>query len=158
MGGGRMIIIIEGPDGAGKTTLAEKISRQTKYPIIHQSQPKSEEEKKRMLGEYIQIIRSNKNAIFDRCWYSEMAYGPVMRGESAISYPGMYELEELLARSGAILIYATGPKALLWQRCQRRGEEYVTSRDNFNAICDNYDTIMNVPHLIPVTTYGYKDL
>ena len=49
-----MIIIIEGPDGSGKTTLAEKLSRQTKYPIIHRSQPKTDEEKKLMMGEYLQ--------------------------------------------------------------------------------------------------------
>ena len=93
-----MIIIIEGPDGAGKTTLAEQISRQTKYPIIHRTKPKNEEEKKRMMGEYLQTIRSGKNMIFDRCWYSEMAYGPVMRDSSVISYPQMYELEEQLAK------------------------------------------------------------
>lgn len=153
-----MIIIIEGPDGSGKTTLAEKLSRQTKYPILHRTQPKTEEEKKLMMGEYLQTIRSGKNMIFDRCWYSEMAYGPVMRDASVISYPEMYELEEQLAKTGALIIYATGPKAALWQRCQRRGEEYITSRDNFNAICDNFDKIMNVPHHIPVVRYEYKDL
>lgn len=152
-----MIIIIEGPDGAGKTTLAEQISRQTKYPIIHRTKPKNEEEKKRMMGEYLQTIRSGKNMIFDRCWYSEMAYGPVMRDSSVISYPQMYELEEQLAKTGALIIYATGPKAALWQRCQKRGEEYITSRDNFNAIYDNYVQIMKVPHLIPVLRYEVKD-
>lgn len=152
-----MIIIIEGPDGSGKTTLAEKLSRQTKYPIMHRTQPKSEEEKKLMMGEYLQTIRSGKNMIFDRCWYSEMAYGPVMRDESVISYPEMYELEEQLTKCGAIIIYATGPKALLWQRCLRRGEDYVTSREDFVAICDNFDKIMKVPHLIPVVTYEFKE-
>ena len=152
-----MIIIIEGPDGADKTTLAEQISRQTKYPIIHRTKPKNEEEKKRMMGEYLQTIRSGKNMIFDRCWYSEMAYGPVMRDSSVISYPQMYELEEQLAKTGALIIYATGPKAALWQRCQKRGEEYITSRDNFNAIYDNYVQIMKVPHLIPVLQYEVKD-
>ena len=153
-----MIIIIEGPDGSGKTTLAEKISKQTKYPIIHRSQPNTEEEKKLMMGEYLQTIRSGKNMIFDRCWYSEMAYGPVMRDDSVISYPEMYELEELLAKSGALIIYATGAKAALWQRCQKRGEDYITARDDFNAICANFDKIMNVPHHIPVVRYEYKDL
>lgn len=153
-----MIIIIEGPDGSGKTTLAEKLSRQTKYPILHRTQPKTEEEKKLMMGEYLQTIRSGKNMIFDRCWYSEMAYGPVMRDASVISYPEMYELEEQLAKWGAIIIYATGPKAALWQRCQKRGEDYVTSRDNFNTICENFDRIMSVPHHIPVVRYEYKDL
>ena len=118
---------------------------------------KSEEEKKLMMGEYLQTMRSGKNMIFDRCWYSEMAYGPVMRDASIISYPEMYELEEQLAKCGAIIIYATGPKAALWQRCQRRGEEYVTSRDDFNAICDNFDSIMKCPHHIPVVRYEFKD-
>lgn len=153
-----MIIIIEGPDGSGKTTLAETISRQTKYPIIHRSKPESEEEKKIMMGEYLQVIKSNKNAIFDRCWYSEMAYGPVMRDASVISYPQMYELEEMLAKNGAIIIYATGHKGALWQRCTRRGEDYVTSRNDFEAICANFDEIMKVPHHIPVVRYEYKDL
>lgn len=153
-----MIIIIEGPDGSGKTTLAEKLHKQTKYPIVHMSQPKTEDEKKRMLGEYLQMVRNGKNMIFDRCWYSEMAYGPVMRGGSAISYPDMYMLEEQLAKAGAIIIYATGPKAALWQRCQKRGEDYVTTRSDFNAICENFDKIMSIPHHIPVVRYEYKDL
>ena len=152
-----MIIIIEGPDGAGKTTLAEQISRQTKYPIIHRTKPKNEEEKKLMMGEYLQTIRSGKNMIFDRCWYSEMAYGPVMRDSSVISYPQMYELEEQLSKVGAIIIYTTGPKAALWQRCQKRGENYITTRDQFNAIYDNYTEIMKVPHHIPVVRYEVKD-
>lgn len=153
-----MIIIIEGPDGSGKTTLAEKLHKQTKYPIVHMSQPKTEDEKKRMLGEYLQMVRNGKNMIFDRCWYSEMAYGPVLRGTSAISYPDMYMLEEPLAKAGALIIYATGPKAALWQRCQKRGEDYVTARDDFNAICENFDKIMSIPHHIPVVRYEYKDL
>ena len=153
-----MIIIIEGPDGSGKTTLAEKLSKQTKYPIIHMSKPETAEELKLMKGEYLQTIRSGKNMIFDRCWYSEMVYGPIMREGSAISYQDMYELEEQLAKAGAIIIYATGPKAALWQRCTKRGEDYVTSRDDFNAICEDFDRLMSIPHHIPVVRYEYKDL
>ena len=40
-----MLIIIEGPDGSGKTSLANKIAAQTGWPIVHRSQPKNEEEK-----------------------------------------------------------------------------------------------------------------
>lgn len=153
-----MIIIIEGPDGSGKTTLAQQLSRQAGYPIIHKSQPKTEEEKKRMMGEYIQCIKGSKNVILDRCWYSEMAYGPVMRGSSVISYPEMYELERQAAKGGAIIIYCTGPEAALWARCQKRGEEYIVCRDDFKAIYKNYEDIMNVPHYIPVMNYVYKEV
>ena len=51
-----MVIIIEGPDGAGKTTLAEQLSRQTGYTIVHMSQPKTEEEKENTLKEIIKTI------------------------------------------------------------------------------------------------------
>ena len=152
-----MIIILEGPDGGGKTTLAQQLAKQTGYPIIHRSQPKTEEEKKLMMGEYLQAIATN-NAIFDRCWYSEMAYGPVMRDSSVIGYPAMYELERKLARKGAIIIHCTGPEPTLWSRCTKRGEDYITSRDDFKAIYNNYNDIMNAPHYIPVVKYEYKDL
>jgi thymidylate kinase len=51
-----MIVIIEGPDGSGKTTLANQLSRQTGYKIIHRTRPKSEEEKAIMMDEYLQTI------------------------------------------------------------------------------------------------------
>lgn len=153
-----MIIILEGPDGSGKTTLAQQIARQTGYQIIHCSQPKNDEEKKRMMGEYLQTIKEHKNAIFDRCWYSEMAYGPVMRDASVISYPEMYALERMLAKGGAMIIHCTGPEAALWMRCQKRGEDYIASRDDFKAIHKNFEDIMSVPHYIPVVRYEYKDV
>jgi thymidylate kinase len=153
-----MILIIEGIDGAGKTMLAEQLSRQTGYPIIHRVKPKTDEEKQRMMGEYLQAIKAGKNMIFDRCWYSEMAYGPVMRDASVISFPQMYELEKILAKQGALIIYCTGSRAALWMRCQKRGEEYVICRDKFNAIYDAYEDIFSAPHHIPVVRYEYKDV
>lgn len=153
-----MIIIIEGIDGSGKTTLAKQLSAQTGYPIIHKSNPKDDVEKLRMMGEYLQLVRGNKNVIFDRCWYSEMAYGPVMRDKSYISFPQMYELERHAAKAGALIIYCTGPLHVLWNRCQKRGENYVVSRDNFNEIYKEFEDIFRSPHFIPVARYEYKEV
>lgn len=153
-----MIIIIEGADGSGKTTLANLLSKQTGYPVVHRSQPKTEEEKKQMRQMYIDIIDTGKNMIFDRCWYSEMAYGPVMRDASVISYPEMYLLEEKLAKHGAMIIYCTDKPKTLWRRATKRGEDYITDFDTFECICTNFDVIMSVPHLVPVVKYDYKDL
>lgn len=153
-----MIIIVEGPDGSGKTTLAEKIARQSGYTLLHRSQPKSEEEKRNMMAEYLHVIKSGKNVVMDRCWYSEMVYGPIMRDATCIDYPEMYELERLLCKKGAILIYCTDAPEVLWSRCQRRGEDYILDFSTHEAICKAYDKLMNVPHLIPVVKYGYEDL
>lgn len=152
-----MLLIIEGPDGSGKTSLAEQLSKQTGYPIIHRSQPKSDEEKAVMFEEYLQLAKSGKNAILDRCWYSEMVYGPVMRDASVLSYPDMYQIESAAAKHGAIIIYCTDDVKVLWNRCKRRGEDYIVDADTFMKICRGYSVVMNVPHLIPVVRYGFKD-
>ena len=153
-----MIIIIEGPDGSGKTTLAKKLAKQTGYELIHMSNPKTAEEKNRMFHDYMDMIKHNRNLILDRCWYSEMVYGPIMRGDSAISYPSMYVLEEALTKRGALLIYCTDSCEKLWVRATTRGEDYITDYAKFSAICDGFSELMSIPHLIPVVKYGYKDL
>ena len=154
-----MILMLEVPDGSGKTTLANQLKSQTGYTLMHRTQPKSEEDKARMMDEYVQVLKAGKNCIMDRSWYSELVYGPVMRDASVLTFPQMYELERLAARNGAIIIYCTAPEATLWKRCQCRGEEYITSRETFHEICYGFDQLMHsVPHLIPVTTYAYKDM
>lgn len=154
-----MIIIIEGPDGAGKTMLANKLADQTGYALIHRTQPKNDEDKKRMMDEYLDVINSGKNCIFDRSWYSEMVYGPIMRDASVITYPQMYELELKLAKRGALIIYCTASKSALWKRCTSRGEDYITTFETFENICDGFEQLMlHVPHVVPVVTYEYSGL
>lgn len=153
-----MIIIIEGADGSGKTTLANKLSAQTGYPLIHMSQPKDAVEEQRMFIEYKDLICQNKNIILDRCWYSEMAYGPLMRGRSAISYPMMFALEGILSRKGALLIYCKTDPKKQFDNARKRGEDFITTYDTFQAIYEMFEEIMGVPHSIPVVTYDYKSL
>lgn len=153
-----MILILEGPDGSGKSTLANKLSAQTGYPVVHRSAPKSEDEKKAMMQMYKQAIAESKDIIFDRCWYSEMVYGPVMRDATCISYEDMYKLELELCNCGALIIYCTGPVRRMWDRCTKRGEDYIGSFETFSAIHDGYEQIMSLPHLIPVVRYAYQEM
>jgi len=149
-----MIYILEGPDGGGKTTLAERLSSMTRTKIANFSYPKDDEETARMFIMYQDLIKGSSNIIIDRCWYSEMCYGPVMRAGSTITYPQMYQLERLAANKGAMIIYCTDTKAALWSRATSRGEEYMMSRDKFNAVCDAYEELFKAPHLIPVVRYN----
>jgi len=146
-----MILIIEGPDGSGKTTLAEYLSKQMGFPIKHRSNPKTEEEKREMMQSYIDDIKNSNNIIWDRCFYSEMVYGPVMRDKSYITKYQMLDLEQMLLKAGALVIYCTDDTLELWERCQTRGEHYITTVELMGEIKTRYDKLMlNTNHLIPV--------
>jgi thymidylate kinase len=154
-----MIFIIEGPDGAGKTTLANKLSQQTGYQIIHRVKPETQEDKDEMMKTYLDVINSGKNCIFDRAWYSEMVYGPIMRDKSYISIQQMYELERKLTKRGGLLIYCTDAPNILFDRAVRRGETYIIDKPTFGLIYKKYIEIMQqLPHLIPLVKYECQDM
>ena len=150
-----MIIIIEGPDGAGKTTLMKRMAEQTGYPTRSFSYPRSKEEKDGMFDMYVNAIKSVDNLIMDRSWYSDMVYAPIMRQEhSPINIMKMNDLEDILAVRGALIIHCTDDVPVLWQRCNLRGEDYVSSVRQLHDIKFGYEDLFHVtPHIIPVTRY-----
>lgn len=152
-----MFIIIVGPDGAGKSTLARKISAQTGFEIIKRNKPESEEEKQQMYQQYCQVIMHRNNVIFDRFAYCEQVYGTVMRDKSVLSDAQVKYLESLLAMKGAIVIHCTDDIDVLWKRCKERGEAYVVDYNKLAQIKYMYDDIFSQEHLIPVVEYRIRD-
>ena len=149
-----MILILEGPDGSGKTTLATRLHATTGYPIYHRSKPENDEDKANMMEQHKADFKKHKNVIVDRCWYSEIVYGNIMRDGSVIDYPEMYDLERLALSKGALLIYCTGDPAAMYKRATARGEDYITSFADYMQICRSYDRLMfDMPHLLPVVRY-----
>lgn len=149
-----MKIIIEGPDGAGKSTLANLLSIKTGYPIIHRSNPKTDEEKKRMFDMYLQDAKSDLCMIYDRFLYSELVYGPIMRDTSCLNFEQMYEVEVELEKTGAIIIVCNNKITKLWEACLDRGETYIKSIDVLKEISNAYTMLFeDINHLIPVLHY-----
>lgn len=74
-----MLIILEGPDGAGKSTLARNLSAMLGADIVHFGK---DSETFSLATEYISIILSSqhRNLIIDRLWISEIIYSKIMRG------------------------------------------------------------------------------
>ena len=149
-----MIIIIEGNDGTGKSTLANRLADSLfGYKIIHRTHitdtPKSE-----LVMTYRNLLLRNTNVIFDRAWYSEMAYGPVFRGESCISVDDMQALEELLHTLGGFVIYCHSQNA--YELACERGEDYVQNYDQWMKVNMNYNEIFkHNEHKAVILEYGF---
>ena len=72
------MIILEGPDNAGKTTLAEELSARLGWPVRHSGGPVKDYQD---INSRMVRVRLSKNVIWDRVpAISEHVYGPILRG------------------------------------------------------------------------------
>ncbi len=154
-----MIYIIEGPDGAGKTTLVEQIKKShMNARVLHFGAPATPEAADKYYEVYAKAIsekQPDEVLIFDRSWYSDMVYGPVMRGRLEMTQAHADMLSAMVvANGGGIVVYCTAPIKVLWARCTRRGEAYITTREKLVDIAKGYAEVMkhNV-RFLPVVRY-----
>lgn len=150
-----MKFIIEGTEGAGKSRLAKRLAMQTGATVIHRSKPKDEYERQQMTESYIRQVQEPGDAIFDRCWYSELVYGPIMRDQSYMTIGQMLDLEKLIVlNGGGIIIHCTDEEHLLWHRCQTRGEDYIKDRNTLHRLKWAYEDLFHKQqHVLPVVRY-----
>lgn len=158
-----MIYLVDGPDGAGKTTLARKIKEASPgAEIVHFGAPATAEEADNYWKVYLNAIEQasvntaySKTIIFDRSWYSDLVYGPVMRGKTELTDEHRTCLEHAVRScGGGLVIYCTGVQRKLWSRCLQRGETYITNAEQHKAICEKYDEVMKTIKLLPLVVYN----
>lgn len=75
--------IIEGPDGAGKTTYAQALCEQFGYEYHHEGPPPIGVN---TFTHYLRLLERSKPTVFDRLHLGELVYGPLLRGSCGIDY------------------------------------------------------------------------
>lgn len=126
-------IIIEGVDKCGKTTLAKFLSEKLKMPIKKFSAPD-----KNPFDEYINfLLNENTPHIIDRCYMSELAYGPAKRIVSYINHLEKQVLETAIMDS-VTGIYCYDTTENIEKRFDTDGETFISKRD-IDPIRNNYD-------------------
>lgn len=123
-----MLIILEGVDGAGKSTLAAQLAADIPgAEVRHFSQPEAHP-----LTEYglpIEAYRpgTRQHLICDRFHIGEMIYSELYRDGSLLGEAGFWWMRQLLKSRGALVLNVTAPLELIEQRLAERGEDFLES-------------------------------
>ena len=105
------MIIIEGPDGAGKTYTAEWLSSQLRIPIHHAGGPPKRAEE---IQERMDVFWKEPYKIFDRCiYFSEQIYGPILRSEYLLSKIKISNYRNQLKGHRAKVVYCRPPLEII---------------------------------------------
>ena len=87
-----MIVIIEGPDGAGKTTLAKQLMDKYNLSYHHEGPPPTDIHPLKYYSDVLENIAHKNNVVIDRFALGERVYGPPLRGEDRL---GDYQWAEM---------------------------------------------------------------
>jgi thymidylate kinase len=97
-------VVIDGCDGTGKTTLAGRLAAQG-FTVVHCGPtPRGVD----FADRYRNVLTQNGRLALDRCFLSELVYGPLFRGRSRISWATVLELATAVAARRGVFVHLTG--------------------------------------------------
>lgn len=113
-----MPIIIEGPDGAGKSTLAKSLADRLDMNILKMTANGGQSAR-----EYMQKLACD-GVIIDRCWVSEQVYSDLFGREPRISEDDAEMLTDFCDSVSIPIIVLLPPLHVVIKRLVERGDEF----------------------------------
>lgn len=138
------IIILEGPDGAGKSTmaaiLAEKGYQRQNFGVPPEEIQGDEEQLFRFfLDPLIKAEVAGGRYVFDRLHLSDRIYAPLMRGGTAMTYRAEALIERYTEAIDAQIVICLPPRREAFQNWLKRKEiEYVPNAKTYHLIYNSY--------------------
>lgn len=140
-----MIVIVEGPDGSGKSTFAESLA---KFETVHFGPVEDPFE------EYRQALRASRgrDVVFDRIWPSEIVYGNVLRGGNRLTDDELEALRSEAAGQGAVVVKCLPRFDAVIQNAAETEQMEGVDRESLDAI---YKAYRSYSTPLPSITYDY---
>lgn len=126
-----MFVILEGVDGAGKSTLADALTEELEegrfeeVELLHRGPPTAD-----VISEYVLPIQhyrpgQNKHLVCDRWHLGEEVYGPELRDRSLFDPVTFSHVERVLLTRGALVVHLDPPLETLSRRIEERGDDLI---------------------------------
>lgn len=141
-----MLIVIEGVDGAGKSTLVEAIQDfRPRMQTFHKGPIKRSPliEYESCLDEY--YPGDQHDIVCDRWHIGELVYGPMLRGESKLSEASLEHIELFLESRGALKTWVQTPLPIVMERIGTRGDDLI-GREKIPLLWDWYQRFLTDQH------------
>lgn len=113
-----MPIIIEGPDGAGKSTLAKALADRLDLNILKMTANGGQS-----ATEYMQKLACD-GVVIDRCWISEQIYADIFGRTQRIDDDACEKLTYTCSALGIPIVIVLPPLAEVVRRLTLRGDEF----------------------------------
>jgi thymidylate kinase len=134
-----MLIIVEGADGSGKTTLVNRICSGGPYKKIHAMHRDVPEQYLLWLSIMMECSKSDEVYVMDRCFLSEWCYRSTINDK--IPYMTLLEMSELLNIPSVIYVFCECESS--YEMAQKRGEDYIKDKKQHDSLTECYKFIKN---------------
>jgi thymidylate kinase len=128
------IVVLEGCDGTGKTTLATTLAARHGYVVIHSGRTPDDVD---LIARYRSVLAIPGKIALDRSFISELVYGPLLHGRSRLTTSDAAQLSLLVAARGGVLVHLTGRPETIVARLRAR-DGSAPSLELICALTDAY--------------------
>lgn len=133
-------LALEGSDGVGKTTLAHQLATGHGFTIHHCTRTPDGVS---LIARYLHILATPGQLVLDRCFVSELVYGPRYHGRSRITLSQAIELAQAVAARDGALIHLTGPPAVIHGRLLTRDGHSAATVDEVETLVTAYERVFD---------------
>lgn len=152
-----MNLILEGPDGAGKTTLANHIKQAWPETIYHHHGPDKHLLSAELAAKYMVSLRPalrGADLVLDRSWLSEPIYASVYRGTaSRITQEQRRMLERAALQAGMVVVRCLPSEEQCVKTFLSGREEMLDSTEQLRAVYQAYAAGLDT--WLPIVDFDY---
>lgn len=131
-------LALDGCDGTGKTTLAHQLATRYGFTVVHSTRTADGID---LIARYQQILAAPGLLVLDRCFVSELVYGPLRHGRSRLTVDEATRLTETIAARDGALIHLTGTPATIHARLQARDGGNAASASEVATLVTSYESV-----------------
>ena len=146
------VVIIEGPDGSGKTTMAKYLEQHHGFRYVHNGPPPENEDPLVYYGHMLyEASRAGQPIVFDRAHIGQAVYGPILRDDHRFGYEAVRLCNRITNAYAMSVIIALPPYKAAYTNWKNRKGELFQNDDKFNMVYDRFKDLKDL------FAYGHYD-